>query len=76
MKELFSNINNNMIYDENMICNIYEMQKSIDDKWKEKWKSNLLIKPKLRTYVTFKDKYCSDKYVKECLPRKERSLFA
>ncbi len=50
-----------------MICNIYELQQYIDDKWKEKWKSNLLIKPKLRTYITFKDNYCTEKYVKECL---------
>ncbi len=32
------------------------------------------IKPKLRTYITFKDNYCTEKYFKECLPRKEKSL--
>ncbi len=26
MKQLFSNVNNNKIYDEKMICNIYELQ--------------------------------------------------
>ncbi len=26
MKQLFSNINTNIIYDEKMICNIYELQ--------------------------------------------------
>ncbi len=76
IKQLFSNVNNNTIYDEKMICNIYELQQYIDDKWKEKWKSNLPIKPKLRTYITFKDNYCTDRYFKECLPRKERSLLA
>ncbi len=58
-----------------MICNIDELQQYID-KWKEKWKNNLQINPKLRTYITFKDKYCTEIYVKECLPRKERSLLA
>ncbi len=27
-------------------------------------------------YITFKDNYCTEKYIKECLPRKERSLLA
>ncbi len=34
MKQLFSNVNNNMIYDEKLICNIYELRQYIDDKWK------------------------------------------
>ncbi len=70
MKQLFSNVNNNKIHDEKMIYNIYELQQHIDDKWKEKWKSNLQIKPKLRTYITFEDNYCTEKYVKECLLEK------
>ncbi len=41
MEQLFSNVNNNKIYDEKMICNIYELQQYIDDNRKEKWKSNL-----------------------------------
>ncbi len=65
-----------MIYDEKIKCNIYELQQYMDDKWKEKWKSNLQIKPKVRTYITFKDNHCTEKYVKVCLPRKERSLLA
>ncbi len=48
-----------MIYDEKIICNIliYEWQKCIGDNLKGKWKSNLLIKSKPRTYITFKDNY-------------------
>ncbi len=49
------------------------MQQCIDDKWKDKWKSNLQIKPK---YISFKNNYCTEKYVKECLLGKERSLLA
>ncbi len=41
MEQLFSNVNNNKIYDEKMICNIYELQQYIDDNRKEKRKSNL-----------------------------------
>ncbi len=35
MKQLFSNVNNNKIDEEKMICNIYELQQYIDDKWKK-----------------------------------------
>ncbi len=76
IKQLFINVNNNMIYYEKMICNIYELQQCIIDKWKEKCKSNLQIQPKLRTSISFKDNYCTEKCVKERLPRKERSLLA
>ncbi len=34
------------------------------------------IKPKLRKYITFKDNYCTEKYVKGCLSKKQRSLLA
>ncbi len=40
------------------------------------WKHNLTTKPKLRTYVTFKENYCLEDYVKYCLSRKKRSLLA
>ncbi len=57
MKQLFSNVKKNKIYDEKMICNIYELQQ-------------------LMPYIAFKDNYCTEKYVKKCLPRKQRSLLA
>ncbi len=36
----------------------------------DEWKTNLYIKTKLRTYVLFKDNYCTETYVK-CLVNKD-----
>ncbi len=30
----------------------------------DEWKTNLYIKPKLRTHVLFKENYCTENYVK------------
>ncbi len=40
------------------------------------WKTNLYIKHKLRTYVLFKENYCTEKYVKYCMSRQQRYLSA
>ncbi len=42
----------------------------------DKWKNNLVNKPKLRTYISFKEQFCTEDYVKLCIPRKERSMLA
>ncbi len=34
IKRLFSSINNNMIFDEKMICNIYELEQCVNGEWK------------------------------------------
>ncbi len=39
-------------------------------------KNNLPNKPKLRTYISFKEQYCTEDYVKLCISRKERSMLA
>ncbi len=36
--------------------------------------NNLPNKPKIRTYISFKEQYCTGDYVKLCIPRKERSM--
>ena len=40
------------------------------------WNLNLATKPKLRSYVTFKENYSTEDYVKYCLSRKKRSILA
>ncbi len=39
-------------------------------------KNNLPNKPKLRTYISFKEKHCTKDYVKMFIHRKERSMLA
>ncbi len=38
--------------------------------------TNLPNKPKLRTYISFKEQYCTEDYVKLFIVRKERSMLA
>lgn len=40
------------------------------------WKNNLATKPKLRTYITIKENFITEDYVKFCLSRKKRSILA
>jgi hypothetical protein len=40
------------------------------------WKTDILTKPKLRTYIEFKDCFETDNYVKFCKNRLQRSLIA
>ena len=76
MKQIFNKIDKMSVFEEKIPCNIRELQIVIDNIWKEKWKNNVPFKPKLRTYMSFKEQYCTEEYVKFCIPRKERSLLA
>ncbi len=40
------------------------------------WKNSVITKPKLQTYVTFKENMQTESYIKYCMLRKRRSLFA
>ncbi len=40
------------------------------------WKVNLQTKPKLLTYILFKDSYATEDYVKYCRSRQDMSLHA
>ena len=40
------------------------------------WKDNLVLYPKLRTYSTYKTRFCTDNYVTCFLSRSERSFIA
>ncbi len=64
------------IFEEKTSCNIRELQIYNHNIWKDKWKHNLPNKPKQRIYISFKEQYCTEDYVKLCIPRKERSILA
>ncbi len=76
MKHLFNILGKMSIFEEKTQCNIRELQIRNHNIWKDKWKNNLPNKPKLRTYISCKEQYCTEKYVKLCIPRKERSMLA
>ena len=52
------------------------MKNHILAKQENEWSDALLNKPKLRTYITFKTNFYSEKYVKKYTCQRVRSLFA
>ncbi len=58
------------------VCNIEQAEMKNINVVNDEWKTNLHINPKLRTYVLFKEKSCTENYVKYCMSRQQRSLIA
>ncbi len=59
MKQCFNILGKMSIFEKKTSCNIKELQ-IYDRIWKEKWKKNLPNKSKLRTYISFKEQYCTE----------------
>ncbi len=56
--------------------NVNTFTMNIKANYDTKWKADLLSKPKLRTYIKFKDDYNVEDYVKFCNSRRKHSLLA
>ena len=75
IKELFESVDENCFVNKS-VCNLESVQFKLRDKWSENWKNSLISKPKLRTYVLFKEEYVTEDFVKYCYSRSRRSLIA
>ena len=73
---LFGNTNLLNNFSDKTTCNIDVFRKRLMDLEREKWQKSLPNKPKLRTYITFKDTYEQENYLKINLSRTERSYLA
>ena len=76
IKSIFANLHCEEVFTDRSVCDIELLQRRNMCKFNESWKENIMKKPKLRTYVTFKDEYCTEDYVKYCTSRFQRSLLA
>ena len=54
-------------------CDIDNVRKALKDHFIVEWKDNMLRKPKLRTYATFKHSFGTEIYVSQTLSRSRRS---
>ncbi len=52
------------------------MQDSLHKLFTDKRLNDIQLKPKLRTYILFKNEYSTEEYVTLCRPRQDRSLLA
>ncbi len=59
-----------------IVCDINKIAKLLETNYEDEWRVKLLTKPKLRTYILFKENYVTEDYVKYCNSRLKRSLLA
>ena len=57
-------------------CEIDNTRVALKEQFIIEWKHHMLIKPKLRTYVNFKDSFNTEIYVKQTISRSRRSFLA
>ncbi len=57
-----------------LACNLTTVKNKCNGMQNIKWKHLLSTKPKLKTFVKFKENVCTEDYVKHCTSRKKRSL--
>ena len=76
VKRILSAIDMEYIFENFSICNIVELKQKQLEIFKNDWKTNLLYKPKLRTYRLIKYTFGTEKYVSLNLDRNYRSLLA
>ena len=76
VKSIFTKLEHENVFIDRNVCDIEALQSINMCMHAETWKENILTKPKLRTYITFKDEYGTENYVKYCSSRFQRSLLA
>ncbi len=76
IKEIFYSINMQQIYNTKYLCNIVTFEAKCKELDEYQWLLSLTTKPKLRTYIEYKQTFGTDEYVKYCLSRRGRSLIA
>ncbi len=76
LKDILYSAGLNQIYDNKIICNIDGAKCICVNLWNADWKISLPTKPKLRTYVKFKENIETESYIKYCMLRRRRSLLA
>lgn len=76
MNKLFEKLDMPNIYDQKVTCNIEQVSRKLYELMETEWKSGLLTKPKLRSYVNFKMSYGVEDYVANYVSRMQRSLLA
>ncbi len=76
VKSIFNSIDLGQIFDDLHVCDIEDVYKKCESNYNERWQLGITLKPKLRTYVTFKQNFDSEEYVKYCYSRHKRSLIA
>ena len=76
IETIFRQMDTENVFDNMHACDVNESLKFMYNANADMWKNNLKSKPKLRTYVTFKESFGRDKYLYNPMSKRERSLMA
>ncbi len=77
MQNVFMNVGHiDTFQDKRTVGDIKEFENANRAKWINEWKNALRTKPKLRTYILFKEEFGNEDYVKYCMSHFQRSLIA
>ena len=76
MEHLFDLVDMTDIFERKSPCNLDLVSRKLFLLMQEEWEKSLPSKPKLRTYIKFKETLKTEEYVKVCLSRMQRSLLA
>jgi hypothetical protein len=76
LKNIIGNLNMLDSYENNCVINLKVAENILRRKFIESWKAEINSKPKLRTYILFKENFQVENYVKYSKNRLHRSLIA
>jgi hypothetical protein len=76
IKDLFQSLNSQTTFENKGVYDLNEINETLKDIMLGEWKQEVLKKPKLRTYITFKENINTEDYVQSYMSHHARSLFA
>ncbi len=76
VKSLLNSVNMIDVFNDMTVCDADVFCKKEYELMEEKWKFGITLKPKLRTYIKYKDTLQVENYVQYCHSRYKRSLIA
>ena len=76
VKSIFKSIDMLDLYNNKIKCDIKQCKEKLLSNFKNRWSKDVLKKPKLRTYCTFKSDYSIESYITMNLTQQERSILA
>ena len=74
IRQIFNSLDLDANFDSLLSCDIDSVKLKIIDLAKEAWEQEIVTKPKLRTYRTFKATFATENYVIKNISRRKRSL--
>ena len=76
MKNIFQKLDMIDIFNNRQVCDTTAVKSKLYEIMELEWRKDVIKKPKLRTYVTFKDSFATEDYVRSNISRSARSLLA